>query len=44
MDILFEQQMIQAIVTINGHQIDAFYKENLVVENNVLIDFFGERI
>ena len=43
MDILFEQQMIQAILKINGHHIDVWYQEILVVENKVLVDLFGVR-
>ncbi len=43
MDILFEQQMIQAIFKINGKKIDFWYQEMLVVENNVLVDLFGVR-
>ena len=43
MDILYEQQMLQAIIKIDNYNIEECYKEVLVVENNTLVDFYGMR-
>ena len=44
MDILFEQQMIQAIFKIDEWKIKEWYKEILVVDNNTLVDIYGVRL
>ena len=43
MDILYEQQMLQAIIYIDNYNIKYWYKEVLIVENNTLVDFYGMR-
>jgi serine/threonine protein kinase len=43
MDILYEQQMIQAIIKIDKMMIKQWYKEILVVDNNTLVNIYGVR-
>ncbi len=43
MDIIFEQQMVQVILKMDKWRIYQWYKEVLVVDNNSIVDYYGQR-